>query len=255
MSSESENRAVAALFATCLVDLMRPSVGFAAAALIERCGFALVVPEGQTCCGQPNYNSGDRRNARAMARHTMNVLEPFETVVVPSGSCAAMIKIHYPQLFDVAEPDHKRAVALAQRVHELVTFLADHGLAETSPGSPGPAAEGTVTYHDSCAGLRELGINEAPRSLLRDAAGVEVTELSEPEVCCGFGGAFCVKYPDISERMVENKVADILQTGAETVAMGDVGCLLNIEGRLLREGRQVRACHIAELLAGQLEET
>ncbi len=238
----------AALFVTCLVDLIRPQVGFASAALIEAAGFEVVVPKGQTCCGQPNYNSGDRRAARSMAERTIEELEPYSHVVVPSGSCAGMIKVHYPSLFDEADALFGKARALADRTEELTVFLARHGY---TPSVPLQATR--VAYHDSCSGLRELGIHDQPRALLRKLPGLKLLELSEPEVCCGFGGTFCVKYPDISGRMVENKTADITATGADTVAMGDVGCLLNIEGKLRREGRDIRACHVAELLAGTLE--
>lgn len=244
MSSDS-HRPLVALFVTCLVDLMRPSVGFAAARLIEAAGFEVVVPEGQTCCGQPNYNGGDRKNAQAVARRTMTLLEPFEQVVVPSGSCAAMIKVHYPRLFEDDDEMRARAEGLAAKTDELTVFLDRVGA--------NPLAERggmRLTYHDSCSGLRELSIHDQPRRLLERADGVEVVEMREPEVCCGFGGLFCVKYPDVSGRMASNKTADIEATNADAVAMGDVGCLLNVEGRLSREGRPIRAYHIAEVLAG-----
>jgi L-lactate dehydrogenase complex protein LldE len=245
-----ETKPEAALFVTCLVDLMRPEVGFAAASLIEAAGFEVVVPRWQTCCGQPNYNSGDRRAARSMAERTIEVLDPYKRVVVPSGSCAGMIKVHYPRLFDEGEALFDKARALGEKTEELTVFLTRHGY---QPSVPLEATR--VAYHDSCSGLRELGIREEPRALLRKLPALKLVELSEPEVCCGFGGTFCVKYPDISGRMVGNKTADIAATGADTVAMGDVGCLLNIEGRLRREGRDIRACHVAELLAGTLEKS
>jgi L-lactate dehydrogenase complex protein LldE len=245
MSSPTD--ASVALFVTCLVDLMRPEVGFAAAALVEAAGFSVVVPRGQGCCGQPNYNGGDRAGARRMAARTIRLLERYERVVVPSGSCAAMIAVHYPALFEAADPLHARALALAARTRELTAFLAEEGYA------PAASLPARVAYHDSCSGLRELGVREQPRVLLRRIPGLELLELAEPEVCCGFGGTFCVKYPDVSGRMVANKAADIVASGADTVAMGDVGCLMNVEGRLRREGSTVRACHVAELLAGAAE--
>ena len=246
--SETAEPPRVALFVTCLVDLMRPSVGFAAVDLVEHAGFEVVVPEGQTCCGQPNYNSGDRQGARDLALRTIGILEPYERVVVPSGSCAGMIKEHYPVLFEDDPATHERAKALAAKTSELVTFLHENG------GRPlEGAGAARVTYHDSCAGLRELGIHDQPRALLTQIPGLELVEMEEPEVCCGFGGTFCVKYPDISGRMVENKTADIAATGANIVAMGDVGCLLNVEGRLHREGSPVRTCHVAELLAGRVD--
>ncbi len=229
---------------------MRPEVGFAAASLIEATGFEVVVPRWQTCCGQPNYNGGDLRAARSMAERTIEVLADYKHVVVPSGSCAGMIKVHYPRLFDEADALFGKARALADKTEELTVFLARHGY---QPSVPLGATR--VAYHDSCSGLRELGIREQPRALLRKIPALKLLELAEPEVCCGFGGTFCVKYPDISGRMAANKTADIAQTGADTVAMGDVGCLLNIEGRLRREGKAIRTCHVAELLAGTLEKT
>ncbi|MFN3232379.1 MAG: (Fe-S)-binding protein [Alphaproteobacteria bacterium] len=246
MKNLPEGQPRAALFVTCLVDLMRPSVGFAAARLIEAAGFELVVPEGQTCCGQPNYNSGDRQGARRIARATIDCLDDFDTVVVPSGSCAAMLVHHYPALFEAGDPYGQKAAALAGRTSELVTFLAQHGYV------PQQSIDSVVTYHDSCSGLRELNIKQAPRDLLSRIAGLDLKEMGEPEVCCGFGGTFCVKYPDVSGRMVENKTADIEATGADMVAMGDVGCLMNIEGRLHREGRAAQGRHIAEVLADAL---
>ncbi|MEN3951021.1 (Fe-S)-binding protein [Iodidimonas sp. SYSU 1G8] len=248
MKKPSESKGEVALFVTCLVDLMRPEVGFASASLIEAAGFEVVVPKGQSCCGQPNYNGGDRNAARRMAERTIALLQRYERVVVPSGSCAAMIKLHYPSLFDEADALFGKARALADKTQELTTFLAANGYVPAVK-----LAATRVTYHDSCSGLRELGIHDQPRALLRRIDGLRLVELSEPEVCCGFGGTFCIKYPDISNRMVSNKTADIAATGASVVAMGDVGCLMNIEGRLRREGSSVRACHVAELLAGTLE--
>jgi L-lactate dehydrogenase complex protein LldE len=233
------------LFVTCLVDLHRPSVGFAAIRLLERAGCQVEVPRAQTCCGQPAYNSGDRRTARELAVGIIEAFRGYDYIVAPSGSCAGMLKHHLPHLFD--DDPNLRAVAdaMAARVYELVSFLTDvMGVRDT-----GAAFGGTVTYHDSCSGLRELGVKQQPRDLLR-AAGATVVEMAEPEICCGFGGTFCVKYPDISVRMVSDKTQDIVATGAETVLAGDMGCLLNIAGRLQREGATVHARHVAEVLAG-----
>ena len=238
------------LFVTCLVDLHRPSVGFAAIRLLERAGCQVEVPRAQTCCGQPAYNSGDRRTARDLAVGIVEAFRGYDYVVAPSGSCAGMLKHHLPHLFD--DDPNLRAVAdaMASRVFELVSFLADVlGVRDTGVAPFG----GTVTYHDSCSGLRELGIKQQPRALL-EAAGAKVTEMAEPEICCGFGGTFCVKYPEISTRMVSDKAKDIAATGAETVLAGDLGCLLNIAGRLQREGRLVHARHVAEVLAGMTDD-
>ncbi|HEX2941184.1 MAG TPA: (Fe-S)-binding protein [Rhodopila sp.] len=232
------------LFVTCLVDLHRPSVGFAALRLLERAGCQVEVPRAQTCCGQPAYNSGDRRTARDLAVGIIEAFRGFDYIVAPSGSCAGMLKHHLPHLFD--DDPNQRAVAdaMASRVYELVSFLTDvMGVRDVAPYT------GTVTYHDSCSGLREMGVKAQPRALL-EAAGATVVEMAEPEICCGFGGTFCVKYPDISVRMVSDKTKDIAATGADTVLAGDMGCLLNIAGRLQREGHRVHARHVAEVLAG-----
>ncbi len=233
------------LFVTCLVDLFRPTVGFAAVALLERAGCEVAVPAAQTCCGQPAYNSGSRADAKAVARGVITAFEPYEAVVAPSGSCAGMIRHHYPALF-ADEPEWAgRAERLAARTFELISYLVD----ECGVSTAGARHEGQVTYHDSCSSLREMGVRAQPRKLLETVEGLTLKELATPEVCCGFGGTFCVKYPDISARMVADKTADIAATGAGTVLAGDLGCLLNIAGRLSREGRAVRARHVAEVLA------
>ena len=234
------------LFVTCLVDLFRPTVGFAAAALLERAGCEVVVPTAQVCCGQPAYNSGDRADTKAIARDVIAAFEPFDATVAPSGSCAGMIKRHYPALFAGDSAWEPRAERLAARTFELVSFLVD----ECGVDAVDARHEGTVTYHDSCSSLREMGVRAQPRRLLGTVDGLELAELEAPDVCCGFGGTFCVKYPDISGRMVADKARDIAATGADTVLAGDMGCLLNIAGRLSREGSAVKARHVAEVLAG-----
>jgi L-lactate dehydrogenase complex protein LldE len=232
------------LFVTCLVDTQRPSVGFAAIKLLEQAGCAVEVPAAQTCCGQPAYNAGDRRTARDLAVGVLAAFKGFDYVVVPSGSCAGMLKHHLPHLFDDDPNQRDEADALASRVYELVSFLTDvMGVTDT-----GARFDGTVTYHDSCSGLRELGIKQQPRDLLK-AAGATVVEMTEPEICCGFGGLFCVKYPEISVRMVSDKTKDIVATGADTLLAGDLGCLINMAGRLQREGHPTHVRHVAEVLA------
>jgi L-lactate dehydrogenase complex protein LldE len=238
-----------ALFVTCLVDLHRPSVGFAAIALLEQAGCLVEVPRAQTCCGQPAYNSGDRATTRDLALGVLEAFAGYDYVVVPSGSCAGMLRAHMPHLFDDDPNLRARADALAARTYELVSFLVDVLGVETLPVQ---YAGGSVTYHDSCSGLRELGIHDQPRRLLA-AIGAPVVEMTDPDVCCGFGGTFCVKYPDISVRMVSDKTANIVATGADTVVAGDLGCLLNIAGRLRRENRPTHVRHVAELLAGMTD--
>ncbi len=233
------------LFVTCLVDVFRPSVGFAAVKLLEEAGCRVEAPGAQTCCGQPAYNSGDRSSTRAIARQVIESFEKFDAVVAPSGSCAGMIKHHYPGLFGDDESWFARAEALAAKTFELVSYLTDELGVETVDAS----FTGSATYHDSCAGLRELGVREQPRRLLASVDGLEMKELPGAEVCCGFGGTFCIKYPDISTRMVSDKAADIAATGADTLLAGDLGCLLNMAGRLSREGRNISVRHVAEVLA------
>src|SRR3954464_7794284 len=194
-----------ALFVTCLVDLFRPSVGFAAVKLLEQAGCRVEVPSRQTCCGQPAFNSGDRRGAEAIARGLIQELAGFDYVVAPSGSCAGMLRLHLPELFDDDPAAKERAAELAGRCHELVSFLVDvMGVREIAA-----QFDGSVTYHDSCSGLRELKVKRQPRELLAGVEGLSLREMEESEVCCGFGGTFCVKYPEISTRMVTNKAEHI----------------------------------------------
>jgi L-lactate dehydrogenase complex protein LldE len=242
-------RPTVGLFVTCLVDTMRPSVGFAAVRLLEDAGCDVVVPAGQTCCGQPALNSGDSRDARSIARQVVEAFTKVDYVVVPSGSCAGTIKVHYPELF-AGEPDTTQAVQrLAERTWELTSFLDQVMKVRISREH-----RAIATYHDSCSGLRELGIKSQPRALLAGVSGLTLKELKSPEVCCGFGGLFCVKYPEISEKMVDGKADEVLATGADTLLGGDLGCLLNIAGRLQRRGAHVRVRHVAEVLAGATEE-
>jgi L-lactate dehydrogenase complex protein LldE len=239
------------LFVTCLVDLFRPTVGFAAIKLLEEAGCVVEVPQAQSCCGQPAYNSGDRGDAKAIARQVIAAFEGFDYVVIPSGSCGGMIKTHYPSLLADDPAYAERATALAARSFELVSFLVDV-LQVTRVDA---RYSGTATYHDACSGLRELGIKSQPRRLLQSVAGLTLKEMATPEVCCGFGGTFCVKYPEISDKMVSDKSADIAATGADTLLCGDMGCLLNMAGKLARLGKEVRVRHVAEILAGMAEET
>jgi L-lactate dehydrogenase complex protein LldE len=208
------------------------------------------VPEAQTCCGQPAYNTGDRADATDIARRVIEAFEGYDYVVAPSGSCGGMISHHYPALF-ADDPSMKaRAEALASRTHELTSFLVDVLGVAPVPTS----CDATVTYHDSCSGLRELGVKAQPRQLLAGVEGLKLVEMKGAEICCGFGGTFCVKYPDISNVMLEDKIADIAATGADTLLAGDMGCLLNMAGKLQREGRPVKVRHVAEVIAGMADE-
>ncbi len=240
-----------ALFVTCLVDLFRPTVGFAAIKLLEQAGCDVEVPQAQTCCGQPAYNTGARGSAKAIARQVIDAFADFDYVVAPSGSCAGMIRVHYPELFADDPSLRARAEELAARTWELVSFLVDvRGLREVDA-----TWRRIATYHDACSGLRELGVRDQPRRLLASVQGLELRELAGTEVCCGFGGTFCVKYPEISDKMVGDKIADIAATGAEAVLSGDLCCLFNIAGKLSRQGRAVEVRHIAEVLAQMTDDT
>ncbi|MBC8130507.1 MAG: (Fe-S)-binding protein [Rhizobiaceae bacterium] len=234
------------LFVTCLVDLFRPSVGFAALKLLEEAGCRVHVPSSQTCCGQPTYNSGDKADTRAIAEQVIGAFEGFDYVVAPSGSCAAMLKRHYPELFTGDPVWEKRADAFSEKVFELVSFLTDV-LGVTSVDARGT---GSATYHDSCSGLRELGIHDQPRALLSTVEGLELKELRDADVCCGFGGTFCVKYPDVSNAIVTKKSKAVEESGADMLLAGDLGCLMNMDGKLKRRGIKMEVRHVAEVLAG-----
>lgn len=236
------------LFVTCLVDLMRPSIGFAALRLLEAEGCEVVVPVVQTCCGQPAFNSGDARAAKTLALKLIGEFEEFDHVVVPSGSCGGMIRVHYPALLHDDPANLARAQALAARTYELTDFLVNVLHVARVPGD----FCGTVTYHDSCAGLRELGIKNQPRALLGLMPGVRLKEMGACEECCGFGGLFSVKFADVSAQIAGRKCDGIRDTGADAVVLGDLGCMLNIEGRLRRMGdERTRVLHVAEVLAGE----
>ena len=236
------------LFVTCLVDLFRPSIGFATVKLLEEAGCRIEVPRGQSCCGQPAYNAGDRKDARAVARSLLRAFKDVDYLVAPSGSCAAMLSEHYPRLF-AGQPEEAEARALAARTWELTAFLSDvmavEALEVTWPAR--------ATYHDSCSGLRELGVRHQPRRLLAGVQGLKLAEMAETEACCGFGGTFCVKYPQISDSIVTKKVENIEESGAELLLAGDLGCLMNIAGKLQRRGSAIAVRHVAEVLAGQQE--
>ena len=243
-----EARPRVGLFVTCLVDMMRPSIGFAAVKLLEDAGCRVEVPDTQTCCGQPAYNSGDKSDAVALARNVIAAFRGFDYVVAPSGSCAGMIVKHYPELFAEGTADHAAAVELGHRTYELVSFLTRVMKVQKVDAQFAARA----TYHDSCSGLRELGISAEPRQLLASVEGVSLREMTDSNVCCGFGGTFCVKYPDISDKMLEKKLKHIADTGADTLIAGDLGCLMNMAGKLKREGSAIKVRHVAEVLAGDM---
>ena len=236
------------LFVTCLADLFRPSVAFSSIALLERAGCVVEVPQQQTCCGQPGYNTGAYADTRPLAQQVIEVFGGYEWVVAPSGSCAGMIRHHYPALFKDDPVWEARARQLAERTWELTSFLVD--VLDYKAESATTAPTQSYTYHDSCAGLREMGVKHQPRQLLADGPGIEIQELQQTDVCCGFGGTFCAKMPEISEKMVTDKLDNALATGADVLLGGDLGCLLNIAGRARRLGEEIEVRHVAEVLAG-----
>ncbi len=248
MTDPFDRRPRVGLFVTCLVDLVRPSVGFAAARLLEAAGCDVIVPAAQTCCGQPAWNAGNRRDAAELARQTIAAFEKMDYVVAPSGSCAGMLKLHYPSVL-AADPDWQpRAIAFAERVHELTYFLVDvRGMTAVSARCPARA-----TYHDGCSGLRELGVKSQPRKLLSSVEGLELVEMGECETCCGFGGTFATSYPDLSNAMVDRKVASAEASHPDLLLAGEIGCLLNIAGKLSRLGSSISVRHVAEVLADEL---
>jgi L-lactate dehydrogenase complex protein LldE len=226
---------------------MRPRVAFAAIELLKLAGAQVVVPRRQTCCGQPAYNSGDRKAAQKLALQVLEEFEDFDYVVLPSGSCAGMIRTHYPELFSDRPQHLPRIEKLAAKTWELTDFLVNVAKLESVPGR----FEGSITYHDSCAGLRELGVSEQPRRLLAKVPGLQLREMAESTTCCGFGGTFSIKFGDISAQLADNKCGNACATGADAIVGGDLGCLLNIEGRLRRRGDlTTRVMHVAEILAG-----
>ena len=236
------------LFVTCLVDMMRPRIGFATLKLLEGAGCEVVVPEGQTCCGQPAWNSGDAATARGLALKVLDDFDGLEWVVAPSGSCGGQIVKVFPELFKNDPANHARALQLAARTRELTDFLVNVLKLETVPGR----FDGSVTYHDSCSGLRELGVKRQPRELLAKVPGLLLTEMGGCEECCGVGGTFSVKFGDISAQIAERKARNIQAAGTDAVVLGDLGCMLNIEGKLRRMGDdKTRVLHVAEVLAGE----
>jgi L-lactate dehydrogenase complex protein LldE len=235
------------LFVTCMVDQLFPKVGMAMATVLERLGYQLDFPEDQTCCGQPAFNSGYRSEARIVARHFLDVFESSETIVVPSGSCTAMIVHHFAELFHKEPETLERVHALERRTWEFSSFLTEVAGVE----DVGARFEDVVTFHDGCHALRELRIREAPRRLLARVEGLELRELTPAEECCGFGGTFAVKFDELSGAMARTKIEAIVRTGARTVVSLDPSCLMQIQGALSRAGSTVRTMHLAEVLASR----
>lgn len=237
----------ATLFIQCIVDGMYPEVGEAMVRLFKRLGITMDYPENQTCCGQPSFNSGYRKEAAKAAKHYIKTFEKSGAIVCPSGSCVSMIRNHYPELFEDEPKWRERAERIGKRTFELTEYLVDIlGIADT-----GAYYSGKVTYHDSCHLNRHLGVSSQPRELINRVNGLTFVEMKDSDKCCGFGGAFSTKYPDISTAMVKEKVQNILDSGADAVVGCDMGCLMNIQGYLNRHNYPVKVMHIAQLLAGE----
>ena len=235
------------LFIQCLVDGIYPEVGEAVVAIFRKLGVNLTCPDQQTCCGQPAFNAGYRGEARVAARRFIDIFESAEAIVCPSGSCVTMVRHHYPQLFADDAAWLQRARQVAAKTFELTEYLVD----VLGVDDLGARFDGVVTYHDSCHLLRNLRIKEQPRRLLSRISGAEFVEMNDSERCCGFGGSFSIKYGDISAAMAEDKVHNIIASGADTVVGCDMGCLMNVQGRLSRERSSIKVMHIAQLLAGE----
>ncbi len=231
------------LMITCLADVLRPEIGMATVKLLRRLGHEVDFPADQTCCGQPMFNSGFADLARAQAKHTIAAFDDSEVVVTPSGSCAAMLKVEYPELMHGDKAWHGRAAALGERTFELSSFLV-HRLGVTDVGAQ---FDGVATYHYACHGRMTGATNEVER-LLADVKDLRYVPIARQDQCCGFGGSFSVRYPQISTAMVNDKVNCILATGASAVVSTDMGCLMNIGGRLRRRNAAVEIMHVAELL-------
>ena len=237
------------LFVTCLVDMMRPSIGFAALRLLEEAGCQVVVPSTQTCCGQPGWNSGDRASTRALAEKLLDEFEHCQYVVVPSGSCGGMIRSHYPDVFAGEPAMAARVAKLAAKTYELTDFLVNVAKVYMVPGN----FQGTLTYHDSCSGLRELGVKSQPRELLAMMPGATLKEMRDCEACCGFGGTFAIKFGNVSTKIANDKCEAVAESGADTLVLGDLGCMLNIEGRMRTRGDSTKVMHVAEALVAGAE--
>ena len=249
MAEPSHPRPQVGLFVTCLVDAMRPNIGFAAVKTLEEAGADVHIPTAQTCCGQPAFNSGATDEARAIAKQVIATFEEFDYLVAPSGSCAGSIKTHYGALFQNDPVWLARAEALSEKAFEITDFL----VSVMSWRPSGVSLKGTAAYHDSCSGLRELGVKAQPRTLLKDVAGLELKPLKGEEACCGFGGTFCIKFPEISGAIVQEKATRIQETGADILLAGDLGCLMNMAGKLSRDEAPIRCFHVIEALAGMAE--
>jgi len=241
------SRGRVSVFVTCVVDQIFPSIGIAMTEVLERIGYQVEFRELQTCCGQPAFNTGHRDEARQVARHFIDVFRDAEAIVVPSGSCTSMIAHHYADLFRDDPPMLEQAQSLAARVFEFSRFL----LEVAGVDDVGARFDGVVTWHDSCHALRELGVRDGPRRLLERVEGLTLREMDAAEECCGFGGTFSVKFPDVSGAMARTKIESIVRTDANAVVSADASCLMQLQGAMHRAGLRIRTMHLAEVLASR----
>lgn len=240
------------LFVTCLANVIRPNVAQATVQLLEEASCRVEVPLAQSCCGQIGYNAGDIASAVPIAKQLIETFEPYDYIVAPSGSCAGMIAHHYRNLFEDQPDWRQRAQTLAAKTFEITSFLVD--VLQVELQQQVNLGDRVLSYHDSCAGLREMGIKQQPRRLIRDRCGAEIEEMQGTEVCCGFGGTFCAKLPEISLAMADEKLASAKAAGATTLVGGDLGCLMNLAGRAAQQGSKLEVRHVVELLTGKLDE-
>ena len=252
LSSDIKDRPTVGVFVTCLVDTMRPEIAWATVKLLEDAGCTVIVPMGQSCCGQPAYNAGDTVSASKVAKGLISAFKDCDYIVAPSGSCAGMLRLHLPELLKSEE-----AKDLASRFYELSDFLVNMLDYTPSPlkdvnlkdAKEADTDKLKIAYHDSCSAAREINVYAEPRRLIESATGIAPISLGEKEACCGFGGLFAVKYSNVSNKIVTDKSNDIAATGASILSSGDLGCLMNIAGRIRRQGRDVRCYHWAEIAA------
>ena len=242
------------LFATCIVDQLYPQVGVSVVRVLRHLGVEVDYPPDQTCCGQPLYNSGFNQGAKRLAARVLDSFQDSQYLVVPSGSCAAMMRVFYLDLFQDQPEQLGRAEQMAPKVYEFSQFLVQIlGVSDPEINGLGASFSGSAAYHPSCHLMREMNVRDEPRSLLSHVSGLELNDLPQAETCCGFGGAFSIKYPHISEGMLADKVASVAASGAKTLVSCDMGCLMHIDGALRRQGMGVRTKHLAQVLDPRAE--
>jgi len=243
--NEASKKIKVSLFITCLVDILFPQVGVSMVKVLKRLGVEVDFPEEQTCCGQPAFNSGFRQDAKVLAKRFISIFSQDGFIVSPSGSCTSMVRVFYKELFHDDQKMLDVVNILSSRTYEFSEFLVN----VLKVDDVGATYNGRVTYHDSCHALRELRVQNEPRELIKSVKGVDFVEMKFPDTCCGFGGTFSVKFPDVSVSILDEKIESIIESGADTVVSTDMGCLMQIGGAINRKKLPVKTIHIAELLA------